>query len=203
MGREGARARATPRSRHCPSRRRAGRGAVARRSGRLGATVPHRRGTRRIPSADSVGRVRSGPSGSCAPRHWDARHASDSRLGGTSLVADHTFSRLGISRGELVSPRLPRHPPRACGPRRSAYPSSCPPVRYPHEEERPRDGSMGTGRRSPHVTRSSRRPDSTPRRISIAIRRPVLIGRRQRLFPYGWPTDKWTFVPPPIRGATS
>src|SRR5206468_9970496 len=54
-----------------------------------------------------------------------------------------------------------------------------------------------------HVTSSPSRPVSMPRRISIAIRRPVLIGRRHNEFPYGWPTDMWTFVPPPIRGETS
>src|SRR2546422_1718725 len=53
------------------------------------------------------------------------------------------------------------------------------------------------------VTISSSRPLSIPRRISIALRRPVLMGRRQSEFPYGWPTDMWTFVPPPIRGETS
>src|SRR3989442_1423014 len=53
------------------------------------------------------------------------------------------------------------------------------------------------------VTILSSRPLSIPRRISIAIRRPVLMGRRQSEFPYGWPIDMWTFVPPPMRGATS
>src|SRR3989442_1602402 len=52
-------------------------------------------------------------------------------------------------------------------------------------------------------TSSPSRPVSIARRISIAMRRPVLIGPRHSEVPYGWPTAMWTFVPPPIRRATS
>src|SRR6059036_3702621 len=75
--------------------------------------------------------------------------------------------------------------------------------RYPGAPSGPSGRPAAIAQGIGHVTISSSRPLSTPRRISIAIRRPVLIGRRQSEFPYGWPSDMWTFVPPPIRGATS
>ena len=54
-----------------------------------------------------------------------------------------------------------------------------------------------------HVNTSSKRSCSAAIRSSIAMRRPLDIGFRQRALPYGWPTLTWTFVPPPRRGATS
>ena len=53
------------------------------------------------------------------------------------------------------------------------------------------------------VNTSSKRSCSAAIRSSMAIRRPLLIGFRQRAFPYGCPTLTWTLVPPPRRGATS
>ena len=54
-----------------------------------------------------------------------------------------------------------------------------------------------------YVTIASSLPASIAFRTSSAMRRPVDIVRRHSAFPYGGPTDMCTFVPPPIRGATS
>lgn len=57
--------------------------------------------------------------------------------------------------------------------------------------------TMSRERPCGQVSTSLSRSCSAAFRNSIAIRRPLDIGFRQRAFPYGWPTLTWTFVPPP------
>jgi len=54
-----------------------------------------------------------------------------------------------------------------------------------------------------YVTISLSNPSSEAIFTSLATRRPVDMEVRHSALPYGCPMPTWTFVPPPMRGATS